>query len=210
MRKPAGGRMRPNSGFQNQSITDSEGLTSNQTDKTYFLPFFEVPSEGDETQGAAPRRRGRTRGGIDLIRRTVNNPMARRMIHRKVKSVVTGVVKNLTGSAKTRRKKREVISDGIMSSESDLRDEQAFTTTTTAPKSASKSSYALPVASVPRSSWNSCGRRSKREASFNLRSLLATFKSIQSGDLSGGLLQPFTVSQFICLPLYLPQSTDQG
>lgn len=37
-------------------------------------------------------------------------------------------------------------------------------------------------------------KRTKRESQLNLRSLLATFKSLQSGDLSGGLLQPFTVS----------------
>ena len=39
--------------------------------------------------------------------------------------------------------------------------------------------------------------RDKREAGeikFNLRSLLSTFRSLQSGNLSGGLLQPLTVS----------------
>lgn len=40
-------------------------------------------------------------------------------------------------------------------------------------------------------------KRKKREAGeikFNLRSLLSTFRSLQSGNLSGGLLQPLTVS----------------
>lgn len=43
----------------------------------------------------------------------------------------------------------------------------------------------------------SCLYRKKREAGeikFNLRSLLSTFRSLQSGNLSGGLLQPLTVS----------------
>ena len=42
-------------------------------------------------------------------------------------------------------------------------------------------------------------RRTKRESQLSLRSLLATFKSLAAGDLSGGLLQPFTVSPALIL-----------
>lgn len=200
VRKPAGGRIKPNSGFQNQSITDnSEGLTSNQTDKTYFLPFFDETPFQDETP--SPRRRGIRgggggRGGIDLLKRTVNHPMTRRLIHRKIKSIAKGIAKNLTASTRSMRRKRQVMMSELTASTQSLKSDPRAASATIR---RSSSSYALPVIRQLRTpdSGSSCGRRSKREASFNLRSLLATFKSIQSGDLSGGLLQPFTVSQMI-------------
>lgn len=45
-------------------------------------------------------------------------------------------------------------------------------------------------------------QRTKRETQLNLRTLLSTFKSLQAGDFSGGLLQPFTVSVVCCLLMY--------
>ena len=57
---------------------------------------------------------------------------------------------------------------------------------------------AVGVSSSPSPSCNN-NQRSKRETQLNLRSLLATFKSLQAGDFSGGLLQPFTVSAMFVL-----------
>ena len=211
IRKPAGGRFRPSTG--NQSVTDSEAMSSsNNTDKTYFLSL-----EGSEEAGASPRRRAAGGGGEEIlppesddsVMRRSMNPITQRFIDRKIKSKTNTSTQGMNNMTTSGREKREISStsggtffDSLnIPTHGDAN--QADVTTTTRRKI-----YALPVLSfksAPRSGsvdgsgggGGSC-RRSKRETQFNLRSLLATFKSIQSGDLSGGLLQPFTVSLAFC------------
>jgi hypothetical protein len=60
----------------------------------------------------------------------------------------------------------------------------------------SNSSYSSPKSGSTTSSLITSQKRQKRESNpqFNVKTLIATFKSIQSGNFSGGLLQPLMVS----------------